>query len=278
LWVLQQPARRGDAFRRKARHHILPAHGRRHLPHEGLDARGRLALRLSIHVGHDGDLRVARGQRAQLGREPRLGRLHQGAVERRAHWQGDDAPGAARLRLLARARDGRRRPGDHDLAWRVQVGGADDLTVRCGLACLADAGFVEAEHGRHGAGADRHRFLHVAAPMTDDADGVGEIERPGSHVRRVLAEAVPRHELRAQPFGRQQAPRGDAHGEDGRLCVLGERQLIGGAVEDEAAQRLAQRRVGLGEGVAADGKPIGQRAAHADRLRPLAGEEKGNHR
>ena len=63
----------------------------------------------------------ARRERAQLRREPLLGRLHQRAVERRADRQRNHALGAERLRALAGARDRVGVPGDHDLARRVQV-------------------------------------------------------------------------------------------------------------------------------------------------------------
>jgi hypothetical protein len=88
---------------------------------------------------------------------------------------------------------------------------------------------------------------------------------------------VPRDEGRRESTRREQPGRGGADREDRRLGVLGERELILGAVENDAAQRLAERGVGLGERLTAERLGVGQRAAHADLLRTLAGKEEGDH-
>src|ERR1051325_5052354 len=95
----------GDAFRRKAPHDLLPAHGRGDLPDERVDRRGGIALRLRVDVGHDRHARRLHAQRAQIRLQPILRRLEQRAVKRRAHGQWNHAPGAERFRALARARD-----------------------------------------------------------------------------------------------------------------------------------------------------------------------------
>ena len=71
---------------------------------------------------------------------------------------------------------------------------------------------------------------------------------------------------------------GDADGEDRGLRVLGEQQLLFGPFEAQAAQRLAERLVGLGERLAADRKRLGELLAHADFLGALTGKHTGNHR
>ena len=76
---------------------------------------------------------------------------------------------------------------------------------------------------------------------------------------------------RDQPLG------GDAHRENRGLRVFRQRQLVLGPFEDRAAERLAKRRVGVLEGPAADGKRIGERAAHADLLRSLPGKDERDH-
>ena len=61
----------------------------------------------------------------------------------------------------------------------------------------------------------------------------------------------------------------DAHGENRRLRVLGQRQRLRGAVEDQRAQRVAERRIGLLEHLPALAKLLDERFAHADRLGTL---------
>ena len=55
-------------------------------------------------------------------------------------------------------------------------------------------------------------------------------------------------------------------------------ELVLGPFEAETAERLAERRVGLVEGLAADRKGVGERLAHADLLRSLAGKDEGDQR
>ena len=137
---------------------------------------------------------------------------------------------------------------------------------------------VQAEDRGHRARADRHRLLHVAAAPPHDPQRVGERERAGGDVGRVLAEAVAGDERRADsPCDVEQPARGDADREDRRLRVLGQRQLILGPFEAQAAERLAERGVGLGERLAADRKRVGERLAHADLLRTLSGKDEGDH-
>ena len=95
-------------------------------------------LRLGIDVGDDRHARSLRAQGAQLRRQPLFGGLHQRAVEWRADLQRNRALGAQRLGALDRARHGRGRAGDHDLAGRVQVGRADDLAFGGLAARLLD--------------------------------------------------------------------------------------------------------------------------------------------
>jgi hypothetical protein len=70
---------------------------------------------------------------------------------------------------------------------------------------------------------------------------------------------------------------GSAHRENRRLRVLGQRQLVVGAFEDDATQRIAERRVGLVERFAADRISIRERPAHADFLRALSWKDEGDH-
>ena len=113
---------RGDALGRKAPHDVFPAHRRRTCATSASIARRRRcasAPRRRWRRPARADRAAA--QRAQLGREPVLGRLHQRAVERRAHRQrhrraSRRAPWRARRRApprppCRRSRSARRRSG-----------------------------------------------------------------------------------------------------------------------------------------------------------------------
>ena len=58
----------------------------------------------------------------------------------------------------------------------------------------------------------------------------------------------------------------DAHGQNGRLGILGQRELILGAFETETAERPSQGRIRFGKRLAADGKGLSQGFSHADFL------------
>ena len=96
---------RCDALGRKAPYHGLPPYWRRDLGDECLDDLARGTLRLGVDVRHHWDARMLNGERAQLWGEPLLGRLHERAVERRAHRKRHDPRRAERLGALAAAHD-----------------------------------------------------------------------------------------------------------------------------------------------------------------------------
>jgi hypothetical protein len=268
---------RCDALRRKAADDRLPANRRRDLRNQRLDRGRRRSLGLGIDVGDNRHSGIRGSQRAQLRREPLFGGLHQRAVERRAHRQRNDAFCAERLRPVGRARDGVARAGNHHLAASVEVGGRDNVALGGVGTRVRDLFGIEAEDGGHRAGAHRHRLLHVAAASAHERDGVPEGEGAGGNVRRVFAQAVAGDEGGTNPLRCEQIRGGDARGENGRLSVLGQHQPIFGTVEAQAAQRLAERGVGLGKRVATDGEDIGERLPHPDRLRALSREEKRDH-
>ena len=137
-------------------------------------------------------------QRAQFGREPLFGRLHQRAVKRRADRQRNDALGAERLRALAGARHAARasrrsRPGPPPFRF------AGLTTSPCAPPRAHACATASASRPRIAAiapVADRHGLLHVAAAAMHRRQRVGERERAGGDVRRVLAEAVSGDERR----------------------------------------------------------------------------------
>ena len=286
--LANQPAQHGarahlnircDAIRRKAPDAFLPAHGRRHLPDERFDGRRSVAFRQRVDVRDDRHARMLRRHRAQLGCETILRRLHERAVERRAHRQRHDALRAKLLRPRACALDGRFRPGNHDLAGAVQVRRRDNLAVCRLCACLRDRVGIEAENRRHRTRADRHGLLHVASAPPDGAHRIGKRKRAGGDVGGVLAEAVARNERhgRRQPFGLEHAIRRDARRENRRLRVFRQHQRVFRPVPDQAAQRLAERLVRFGKHLPGRRKGLSQRAAHADLLRSLSWKHECNH-
>ena len=87
----------------------------------------------------------------------------------------------------------------------------------------------------------------------------------------------PAANARLQPARRRQARNRGAHREDRRLRVLGQHQPLVRPLEAQRAERLAERRVRLGERVAADGKRVGERPAHAHFLGALSGKNECDH-
>jgi len=68
------------------------------------------------------------------------------------------------------------------------------------------------------------------------------------------------------------APHGDARRQHRGLGVVRQVQLLGRAGLDQLPEIEAERRGGLGEGLADQGVGRGKLGEHADRLRALAGE------
>jgi hypothetical protein len=64
-------------------------------------------------------------------------------------------------------------------------------------------------------------------------------------------------------------------GQDGRLAVLGQGQVVLGPLEAQLRDREAQGGVGLVVGATGDVELVGQIAAHTDPLRALAREQEG---
>src|SRR4029078_7557067 len=83
---------------------------------------------------------------------------------------------------------------------------------------------------------------------------------------------------RPHPVRRQQPIDCRAHGQDRGLCVFGERETLGRTIEDQVAERFAQRGIRFEEDIAALGELAAERLAHPDRLRTLPWKEECNHR
>ena len=153
--------------------------------------------------------RVAR-DRAQLRRQP----VARPAPSARSGTARSRCSGITRLAPSALAHSPARATaaacaGNHDLPGAIQVGRADHLALRGLRACLrAPPASSRPRIAAIAPVAHRHGVLHVAATVPDEADGVGEVERAGRDVRRVLAQAVAGDEGRPQPaLGRAPATR-----------------------------------------------------------------------
>src|SRR5688572_18642736 len=180
----------GDAFRRKALHQVLPSYWGCDLADQGVDRLARRAFGLSIDVRDHRNTRSVRPHRTQLRRQPLFGRLHQRAMEWRAHLQRHGPARTQRLGALAGPCDRGSRAGNHDLAAAIQVRRADHLALRRFRARLVHALFIERENRRHGAVTNRHRFLHVAAAVADQPHRVLECERARRDVSRIFTETM----------------------------------------------------------------------------------------
>jgi hypothetical protein len=164
--------------------------------------------------------------------------------------------------------------GDHDLPGAVEVG-------RLAHLLAAHLGAQPLEHRRlepHDRGHPplplRHRLLHGAAAQVDQLDGVGEAQRAGRDQRAPLAERVPGRDVEGQPALRlERAQDRDRIGEDGRLGVAGEGELLLRALPTELGDGEAERVVGLLEHPACDRELEREVAAHPDPLRTLSGKE-----
>jgi hypothetical protein len=139
------------------------------------------------------------------------------------------------------------------------------------------AASAEPQQRRHRALADRHGFLHGAATGFQQPRGIAQAEGTGGGQRRIFAQRMAGHvtdlAVEAEPaLGSQRVHHrhGDRH--QGRLGIFGQAQFVIRPFEHQFREVLAQRVVDLFEDLARGCKGVGQGLAHANFLRPLAGE------
>ena len=118
-------------------------------------------------------------------------------------------------------------------------------------------------------------MLHILSAGTNGADCVGEGEGIGDDVSGVFAEGVTGGKGGLNPSFGEDSCGGDGDGQDRGLGVLGELELIFGAVEDQLRERKTEGLVSLFEDRARGGEVVVEVASHANGLRALTGEEKG---
>ena len=223
----------GHALGLQAPHRRLPAHRRGHLAHQ----RRRSPPRRRASARRRRWRRPARADRARVSaRSSGASRSSAGCIS--AQWKGAlTCSGITRLAPRALARSPARAtaaacPAITTWPGRVEVGRADHLAVGRLVAGRAHRRRVEAEHRGHRARARPARPPACSgrgdAPC---ATASAKASVPAATWARVLAQAVSGDECRPHAARFEQPPGRDAHGEDRRLGVLGERQAIDRAIE-----------------------------------------------
>ena len=200
-------------------------------------------------------------------------------MEGRGDRQNHRALGAFGLGDLDRALDRGLVARHHHLAAAIVVGGLAHLALRRFGGDRRSGVEFEPDQRRHGADADRHRFLHRLPARAQQPRGVGNGEGAGRGERGIFAERMAGDELRValeiEPgFGFQHAHDRERDRHQRRLGVFGERERLGRAFEYDAAELGAERPVDLVEHGLRGREIVGQRLAHADRLAALAGKHK----
>ena len=236
----------------------------------------RLAMNLNVDIGNHRDLRRCNGRLRQTRGELLSRRLEQARMEGRRHRKRNRAAAALGLRQLHGLFERGLFARDHDLSRRVVVHGFDDARTRRGrfAADGLDVFVSEADDRRHAAHADRHGALHRLRAEAHELHAFGKRKGACAAERGVLAERVAGHH-----FGLRAAC-GDpglierrAREEERRLGVDREAEIGGRAFGDERRNRRAERLVGRADG-RFNGRIAGKAVEHADRLAPLAGENK----
>ena len=195
-------------------------------------------------VGHHGDARGPPLDPIQGGAQPLGGGRHQRRVKGRAHVQGDDAFRARLLQAPGRDLQAGGRTGDDGLGRRVVV--RRPRVIHSGES-LVDRIRLQAEHGRHGAGACRRRVSHGLAPLDHRFDHVRCAGGSSRGQSRVLADRVPGCGCGLDASSAQQQRQPDADEAQRGLGVLGQSELV--VVGDR--QQAAKIDVGRGRALVA---------------------------
>ena len=116
-------------------------------------------------------------------------------MERRRHWQQHGALGALGFGDLQCTIDRGLVAGDHHLPAAIVVGGLTNLTLGGLIGNRHRCFIVEAEQGRHRAGANRYRLLHGKSAGAQQTRAVSNAEAAGRRQRGVFAKRVSGHEF-----------------------------------------------------------------------------------
>jgi len=137
---------------------------------------------------------------------------------------------------------------------------------------IGRGGKIEAEQRRHRPHPCRNRRLHRRPPHPQQQRRVGKADRTGGTQGGILAQRMPGDEGNpghAQPFGLQRRKRRHRGCHQGRLGILRQGQLGKIAVPDQRRQPFVKRVIHRVEHRPRRWIGLGQRAPHADGLRPL---------
>ena len=235
--------------------------------HRGVDvAQHRHARLAERHLGQDLAELVARA-------------AHQRRVAGDAHGQPHGLAGADRPAHLEREGERRDHPGEHDLPGGVGVGDADLAVLASRVDDLVHLLVGQADDGAHAA-LDA-ALLHDPAALTHERNRIREVDRVGGDRRRVLAcrmageDARLELDARLAGLGAHRLEVGDAGGQDGRLSVDRQVELLRRPLGDQARERKAERRIGALQDGGRGRGAAHEVAGHADVLRALARENEG---
>ena len=195
-------------------------------------------------------------------------------MERCGDGENDRLLCALLLEQLNRSRDALFGAGDDRLPRAVEVDGLHCSLCACRSTGVDDRRVVQTDDRRHRALTHGHGLLHIGTALVHEHDGVTEGERPRENERCVLTETVSARDRRGNAAFLQQLRRNHGDGEDGRLGILGQLELIRRPLKAELADGVAECLICLGKTLLCEVIGIVEVSAHADDLCPLSREQK----
>ena len=250
-----------------------PADGIGHLLKEAFAGIGAEADFAGLPVVDKRAGEIAEFGGVEIGAEALLGGGHEGAVEGGADGEEDGFTGPGGFGQVSGALDGGGVSSDHDLIGGIEIGGADDFALGgFGKDCV-ELAIGQFEQGGHGADTGRNGLLHVLAAFADEADGVREAQTARGNERGVFAEAVAGDVIGGEAGFGEDGEGGNGDGEQRRLGIFSELELVFGACKAEAGEGETERIVRFFKDAPRGGVRIGKTLAHTHGLRALAREK-----
>ena len=238
-----------------------------------------LRTAVAVPIGDASTFETSDIQRSLKCASSRIGRSRSSAGFISAQWNGaDTGSGSARRTPRALATSMARSMAAFVPAMTICPGALmfatdSDVALRRFLADRARFVDRRPDQRGHPAGADRHGVLHEPAAHAHDLRGLGRRQAADADDRAVLAEGVAGHDVAPgrAAFFEHGVNRG-RHGENRRLRVLGELELIVGTFEAELRDREAERGVDVVEDAARGRERLGDVLPHSGVLAPLPGK------
>ena len=119
--------------------------------------------------------------------------------------------------------------GDDRLVGRIQVRGRADFATCRALASVRNHGGRQTHDGGHRAYARGNGVLHISSALAHQLHGIRKLQGTRSHESRILAEAVPGHEIGGQALLHQHAKYGNGASQNRRLSVGRQLEFFFGA-------------------------------------------------